>query len=149
MPEAILLEDVANLGGKGSVVNVSKGYMRNFLLPRKLAQPATKSLVAAAEAANKAAVVERAQASEESQELADLLSKTTLTITAQAGEDGRLFGSVTTQDIADAILEARGVELDKRKIRLEEPIKQTGSHNVELELDGGIKATIKTIVAEQ
>ena len=149
MPEAILLEDVANLGGKGSVVNVSKGYMRNFLLPRKLAQPATKSLIAAAEASTKAAAAERAQAGEESQELAELLSKTTLTIAAQAGEDGRLFGSITTQDIADAILEARGVELDKRKIRLDEPIKQTGSHNVEIELDGGVKATVKMIVAEQ
>ncbi len=149
MPEAILLEDVANLGGKGSVVNVSKGYMRNFLLPRKLAQPATKSLIAVAEASTKAAAAERAQAGEESQELAELLSKTTLTIAAQAGEDGRLFGSITTQDIADAILEARGVELDKRKIRLDEPIKQTGSHNVEIELDGGVKATVKTIVAEQ
>ncbi len=149
MPEAILLEDVANLGGKGSVVNVSKGYMRNFLLPRKLAQPATKSLIAAAEAASKVAAAEREQAGEDSQELAELLSKTTLTIAAQAGEDGRLFGSITTQDIADAILEARGVELDKRKIRLDEPIKQTGSHNVEIELDGGVKATVKTIVAEQ
>ncbi|MSX01652.1 MAG: 50S ribosomal protein L9 [Actinobacteria bacterium] len=149
MPQAILLEDVANLGGKGAVVNVSKGYMRNFLLPRKLAQPATPSLIAAAEMAGQAAQAEQVQSLEEAQQLAELLGKTTLTITAQAGEDGRLFGSVTTQDIADAILEARAVTIDKRKIRLEEPIKQTGSHTVELELDGGVKATVKTIVAEQ
>ncbi len=149
MPEAILLEDVAKLGDKGSVVVVSKGYMRNFLLPRGLAQPATKALVAAAALAAEANAAERAEAAEQSNELAELLGKTTLTITAPAGEDGRLFGSVTTQDIAAAILEARGVEIDKRKIHLEQPIKQTGPHSVELELPGGVTATVKIIVAEQ
>ena len=104
MPEAILLKDVDNLGHKGSLVVVSKGYLRNYLLPRKLAQAATESSIAAAEIAYEAAAAERAQAANDSQELADLLSATTLTITAPAGEDGRLFGSVTPQDIADAIL---------------------------------------------
>ena len=106
MPEAILLKDVDNLGHKGALVVVSKGYLRNYLLPRKLAQAATASSIAAAEIAYEAAAAERAQATNDSQELADLLSSTTLTITAPAGEDGRLFGSVTPQDIADAILDA-------------------------------------------
>jgi large subunit ribosomal protein L9 len=149
MPEAILLKDVDNLGHKGSLVVVSKGYLRNYLLPRKLAQAATASSIAAAEIAYAAAAAERAQAANDSQELADLLSATTLTITAPAGEDGRLFGSVTPQDIADAILEARAVEIDKRKIHLAAPIKEVGSHSVEIDLAVGIKATVTTIVAEQ
>lgn len=149
MPEAILLKDVDNLGHKGSLVVVSKGYLRNYLLPRKLAQVATASSIAAAEIAYEAAAAERAQAADDSQALADLLSSTTLTITASAGEDGRLFGSVTPQDIADAVLEARAVEIDKRKIRLEAPIKETGSHSVEIDLAIGIKATVTAIVAAQ
>ncbi len=149
MPEAILLKDVDNLGHKGSLVVVSKGYLRNYLLPRKLAQAATASSSAAAESAYAAAAAERAPAANDSQELADLLSATTLTITAPAGEDGRLFGSVTPQDIADAILEARAVEIDKRKIHLAAPIKEIGSHSVEIDLAVGIKATVTTIVAEQ
>ena len=149
MPEAILLKDVDNLGHKGSLVVVSKGYLRNYLLPRKLAQVATESSIAAAEIAYEAAAAERAPAANDSQELADLLSATTLTITAPAGEDGRLFGSVTPQDIADAILEARAVEIDKRKIHLEAPIKEIGSHSVEIDLAVGIKATVTMIVSEQ
>src|ERR671934_21615 len=116
MPEAILLKDVEQLGEKGAVVDVSKGYLRNFLIPRKLAQPATKG---AAEAAQRALQ----QAETRAQEYADLLSKTVLTISQQAGEDGRLFGSVTNQDIADAIQEARDLRIDKRKVHLEEPIR--------------------------
>ena len=149
MPEAILLKDVDNLGHKGSLVVVSKGYLRNYLLPRKLAQVATESSIAAAEIAYEAAAAERAPAANDSQELADLLRATTLTITAPAGEDGRLFGSVTPQDIADAILEARAVEIDKRKIHLEAPIKEIGSHSVEIDLAVGIKATVTMIVSEQ
>ncbi|CAB4334890.1 unannotated protein [freshwater metagenome] len=149
MPEAILLKDVDNLGHKGSLVVVSKGYLRNYLLPRKLAQVATASSIAAAEIAYEAAAAERAQAADDSQALADLLSSTTLTITASAGEDGRLFGSVTPQDIADAVLEARAVEIDKRKIRLEAPIKETGSHSIEIDLAIGIRATVTVIVAAQ
>ena len=85
----------------------------------------------------------------QARELAELLSNTTLTITAQAGEDGRLYGSVTGQDVAEAIAEARGVQVDKRQVVLPEPIRETGSYEVEVGLEGGVKATVKTIVAEQ
>src|SRR6202008_4907627 len=100
MPEALLLQDVESLGERGAVVDVSKGYLRNFLIPRKLAQPATKGALNEArrlqEAHAREAAVRRAQADEH----AEQLNKTVLTISQQAGEDGRLFGSVTTQDLA-------------------------------------------------
>jgi large subunit ribosomal protein L9 len=149
MPDAILLEDVENLGAKGTVVDVSKGYLRNYLQPRKLAQPATKSALAAAQQMIAAQEKTRAAIAAQSQELASALANTVLTIARQAGDDGRLFGSVTNQDVAEAIKEARGVDVDRRKIDLEEPIKHVGTYVVELELDGGVKATVKTMVVEQ
>jgi len=146
MPEAILLEDVENVGTKGTVVDVSKGYLRNFLIPRKLAAPATKGAVEQArrkmESDEKAAQDAVAQA----QEHAEQLSRTVLTISQQAGEDGRLFGSVTNQDIADAIKDARGVTIDKRHVHLEEPIKSVGTYMVVVEVASGVTATIKTMV---
>ena len=149
MPSAILLQDVENLGSKGAVVDVTKGYLRNFLVPRKLAEPATKGGLKAA-AAN-AQASERAQEhlAAQSGELAELLAKTVLTVARQAGDDGRLFGSVTNADIAEAIKEARGVDVDRRKIALEEPIKHVGTYVVELELDGGVPASVKTMVVAQ
>jgi large subunit ribosomal protein L9 len=149
MPEAILLQDVEGVGERGTVVDVSKGYLRNFLIPRNLAQPATKGAVAAAQ--DRAARVERAQqeAVERAQESATVLSRTVLTIPQQAGEDGRLFGSVTTQDIADAIRDARGLKLDRRKIHLEEPIKNVGTYMVVVEVADGVTATVKTLVVEE
>ena len=146
MPEVILLQDVENVGEKGAVVDVSKGYLRNFLIPRKLAAPATKGAVEAArkkvEAEEKAAhdLVTRAQ------EHAEQLNRTVLTISQQAGEDGRLFGSVTTQDIADAIKDARGIAVDKRHVHLDEPIKSVGTYMVVVEVASGVTATIKTMV---
>ena len=149
MPEAILLKDVENLGTRGSVVDVSKGYLRNYLVPRKLAQPATKAGIAAAEQIAASAARAQEQALAASGELAEQLAKTVLTIARQAGEDGRLFGSVTNQDIAEAIKEARGVDVDRRKVHLEEPIKQIGTYQIELELEGGVAASVKTMVVEQ
>ncbi len=148
MPEAILLKDVDGVGEKGTVVEVSKGYLRNFLIPRKLAQPATKGAVQVA--AQLAATNERAQrdATAKAHEHADLLNKTVLTLAEKAGDDGRLFGSVTTQDIADAIKEARGITVDKRHIHLEEPIKQIGTFQVQVEVTSGVHATVKTMVTE-
>ena len=149
MPEAILLKDVEGVGEKGAVVDVSKGYLRNFLLPRKLAQPATRGAVDAAR--RKAEADERAarDAENRAQEYADLLNRTVLTIGQQAGDDGRLFGSVTNQDIADAIREARGITVDRRNVHLEEPIRHVGTYMVVVEVAPHVTATIKTIVAEQ
>lgn len=149
MPEAVLTTDVENLGTRGAVVTVSKGYLRNYLIPRGLAQPATKGLIAEAQAMASAAQAAQEEAAGEARELAELLGNTTLTISEQAGDDGRLYGSVTAQEIADAIAEARGVTVDRRRIVLAEPIRETGSYEVEVGLDGGVKATVKTIVVEQ
>ncbi len=147
MPQAILLTDVENLGERGSVVEVSKGYLRNYLEPRKLAQPATSGAIAAA--GQRAAAAKRAaeQAAEQAQETAALLSRTVLTIAQQAGDDGRLFGSVTPQDIVDAIAEARGFKLDRRGVQLEEPIRNVGTYMVVVEIVPDVHATIKTIVS--
>jgi large subunit ribosomal protein L9 len=149
MPEAILLKDVESLGEKGSVVDVSKGYLRNFLIPRKLAQPATKGALELARQASVAKEKATAEAATRATEVAEQLNKTVLTIQQQAGDDGRLFGSVTNQDVADAIAEARGVQIDKRKVHLEAPIKNVGTYQVVVEVAEGVTATVKIMVSEQ
>ena len=149
MPTAILLKDVDNLGERGTVVDVSKGYLRNFLIPRKLAQPATKGAIAAAQERQVRAERAQQEAVERAQENAAVLARTVLTIPQQAGEDGRLFGSVTTQDIADAINEARGIEVDRRRVHLDEAIKHVGTYMVVVEVGDGVTANVKTIVSEQ
>jgi large subunit ribosomal protein L9 len=146
MAQAILTQDVDALGEKGDVVDVSAGYLRNFLVPRKLAQPATAGSIAEAQRRKDAAEKAVREAAEKAQENAALLSKTVLTITHPAGDDGRLFGSVTSQEIVDAIRQARGLRLDRRKVQLDEPIRQTGSHMVTVEVHDGVTATVKTIV---
>jgi large subunit ribosomal protein L9 len=149
MPQAILLQDVEKLGERGNVVDVSKGYLRNYLIPRKLAEPATKGAIAAA--ARREAAAERAvaEAAERAQESAAVLSRTVLTITHQAGDDGRLFGSVTAQDIVDAIKDARGIDIDRRKVHLDEPIRTVGTRMVDIEIGDGVIASVKTMVVEQ
>jgi large subunit ribosomal protein L9 len=146
LPQAILLEDVEDLGEQGTVVDVSKGYLRNYLIPRKLAQPATKGAVETVR--QRQAAVERAarEAVEKAQENASLLNRTVLTIPQQAGADGRLFGSVTAQDIATAIREARGLRVDKRDVHLPEPIKNVGTYMVVVDVIEGLTANVKTMV---
>jgi large subunit ribosomal protein L9 len=149
MPQAILLKDVEQLGEKGAVVDVSKGYLRNFLVPRKLAEPATKGSIDAARRRHEAEQRAVVEAETRAQEQAELLNKTVLTIPHQAGDDGRLFGSVTAQDIADAVRDARGLKVDRRKIHLDEPIKTVGTRMVVLEVAEGVTATVKVMVVEQ
>ncbi|HET9103859.1 MAG TPA: 50S ribosomal protein L9 [Solirubrobacteraceae bacterium] len=146
MPQAILLQDVDALGERGTVVDVSNGYLRNYLLPRKLAEPATAASIKVA--AKRQAEAERAlqEAKARSQESAAVLGRTVLTIAQQAGDDGRLFGSVTTQDIADAIRDARGIKVDRRKVHLEEPIKNVGTYMVVVEVADEVTASVKTMV---
>ncbi len=146
MPQAILLEDVESLGEKGTVVDVSSGYLRNFLLPRKLAETATKGSIEAAARRREAAERAAREAVDRARENAELLGKTVLTIPQQAGDDGRLFGSVTAQDIVDAIRDARGIRIDKRKVQLDDPIKSVGTHMVTVEISDGVNATVKTMV---
>jgi large subunit ribosomal protein L9 len=149
MAQAILLQDVEDLGRRGDPVDVAPGYLRNYLVPRKLAQPATPGALEEAQRRRAAAEkAEQARAAREA-EAAGLLSKTVLTIHQRAGEDGKLFGSVGPKEIADAIREARDLRIDRRKIRLEQPIRDIGTFMVEIELADGATAAVKTIVAEE
>jgi len=146
--QAILLKDVPDLGEAGDAVDVSSGYLRNYLQPRKLALPATQRSLE--EAQRRREVAERAaqEAADRAEQTAALLAKTVLTIQHRAGEDGKLYGSVTSAEIADAIADARGIRVERKKIRLDEPIREVGTYMVEVELAGGATANVKTIVAE-
>ena len=148
MAQAILLKDVEGLGEAGSVVDVSPGYLRNFLAPRRLAQVATDASVAAATRALERAEQAAREQEERSQETAALLAKTVLTISHRAGDDGKLFGSVTTKEIVDAVQQARGLRLDHRKVRLDEPIRELGTHMVEIEVSPGVTTSVKTMVVD-
>src|SRR3954468_2327485 len=149
MPQAILLQDVEKLGERGDVVDVKSGYLRNFLIPRKLAQASPPPALDAAKSRQEAAERAAREAVERAQENAALLTKTVLTISAQAGEDGRLFGSVTAQDIVDAIKPARCTRIDRRKVHLEDPIRNVGTHMVVVEVADGVTATVKTMVVDE
>jgi large subunit ribosomal protein L9 len=149
MAQAILLQDVESLGERGHVVDVAPGYLRNYLIPRRLAQPATAGALEEArrrmEAADRAA---KARAEREA-EAAGLLSKTVLTIHQRAGEDGKLFGSVGAREIVEALAEARDLRLEKRQVRLEQPLREIGTFMVEIELSDGTVAAVKTIISEE
>ncbi len=149
MAQAILLKDVENVGERGDVIDVSPGYLRNFLLPRKLAHSATPGALAEAKRRMEAAEQAAREAADRAQENAALLSRTVLTIPQAAGEDGRLFGSVTAENIVDAIKQARGLKLDRRKVHLENPIRTTGTHMVTIEVHDGVTAEVKTIVTPE
>jgi large subunit ribosomal protein L9 len=149
MAQAILLADVENLGERGTAVEVAPGYLRNYLIPRKLAQPATPG--ALEEAQRRMEAAERATAARVAREAeaAGLLSKTVLTIHERAGEDGHLFGSVGPQQIVDALRDARDLRIDKRKVMLDQPLRQIGTFMVEIDLGDGNVAAVKTIIAEE
>ena len=149
MAQAILLQDVETLGERGEVIDVAPGYLRNFLVPRKLAQPATPGSIAEAQRRREAAERAVREAAERAEENAALLRRTVLTIPHAAGDDGRLFGSITAQEIVDAIRQARGLKLDRRKVQLEQPIRATGTHMVTVEVHEGVTADVKTIVTAQ
>jgi large subunit ribosomal protein L9 len=146
MAQAILLQSVDALGERGDVVDVSPGYLRNFLVPRKLAQPATPGAIAEAQRRQEAQERAATEAASRAQENVELLNKTVLTIPHPAGEAGQLFGSVTAQEIVDAIKQARGLRLDKRKVHLDQPIRSTGTHMVKVEVHDDVFAEVKTIV---
>ncbi|MGI8594472.1 MAG: 50S ribosomal protein L9 [Solirubrobacteraceae bacterium] len=149
MPQAVLLKDVEQLGERGEVIDVSAGYLRNYLIPRKLAQPSTPGAVEAARKRQEAAERAAHETEERARDNAALLTKTVLTIPQQAGEDGRLFGSVTAQDIVDAVRDARGIKVDKRKVHLEDPIRNVGTYMVVVEVADGVTSTVKTMVVDQ
>jgi large subunit ribosomal protein L9 len=149
MAQAVLLQDVEDLGRRGDPIDVSPGYLRNYLIPRKLAQPATPGALEEAQRRRAIAEKQEQERAEREKEAAGLLSKTVLTIHQRAGDDGKLFGSVGPKEIADAIRDARDLRIDRRKVRLEQPIREVGTHMVEIELADGAIATVKTIVTEE
>jgi len=149
MTQAILLRDVDTLGERGDIVDVSSGYLRNYLLPRKLAHTATPASIAEAKRRMEAAEQAAREAADRAEENAAVLSRTVLTISQPAGDDGRLFGSVTAQDVVDAIRQARDLKIDRRKVQLDEPIRTTGTHMVTVEIHEGVTANVKTIVTAQ
>jgi large subunit ribosomal protein L9 len=145
--QAILIQEVDGLGKPGAVINVSRGYLRNYLLPRKLAEVATPAKIAEAQRrmdAEKAAAAKRAA---EAGQIAELLNRTILTLKAKAGGDGRLFGSITSQDVADAIREARQIDIDRHDITIDPPIRQTGTYTIPVQVVSGVVAEVKTIVS--
>jgi len=146
--KAILLDDVEHLGHRGDIVAVSRGYLRNYLVPRKLAEEATSARIAEVEKLAATRAAQEARTAEQAHEIAATLTKTVLTIPARSGPDGRLYGSVTAADLADEIWRARKIRVDRRKIRLEEPIKAIGSYLVEIDVFTDVRAAVKTQVVQ-
>ncbi|MCU0308529.1 MAG: 50S ribosomal protein L9 [Thermoleophilia bacterium] len=145
--QAILLQEVDGLGAPGTVVNVARGYMRNYLLPRGLAEEATPARIAEVRRREEQRVAAEVRASEQARELASLLGRTILTLKAKAGHDGRLFGSITAADVSNAIFEARGVRVDRREISVDPPIRNVGTYTVPVNLGPGGVTEVKTIVS--
>jgi large subunit ribosomal protein L9 len=143
--EVILREDIDKVGARGALVKVAAGYARNFLLPKKLAVPATASNKKIVEQEREGYVRREAKAQSESADLAKLLANVTLTFRQKVGENDHLFGSVTAKDIAEA-LEAQRFHIDRRKVLLDEPIRTLGEHNVTLRLHREVTTQIKVVV---
>ncbi len=143
--QVILQQDVDKLGQSGDLVRVRPGFARNYLLPRQLAVPATSAAVHRIEHEKAVAMARAEKAKKEARDAASKLSAIALKITQKAGEDGRLFGSVTVKDIV-AALKAQGHEIDRRKIDLPEPIKTTGSFEIRITLVSDVVATLKVEV---
>ena len=149
MTQAILLADVESLGEAGDAVDVSSGYLRNYLVPRKLAQPATRGALEQAQRRRDAAERAEREAVEKADENAALLARTVLTITHRAGEDGGLYGSVTAKEVADGIAAARGLRIEHKRIHLAEPIRELGTYMVDVDVGGGRTAKVKTMVVDE
>ncbi len=131
--KVILRQDVKSLGKAGEIVNVSDGYARNYLIPKGLALPADEKNIRAFEAQKKRLLEKIASQEAETRAFAERLRNLSLTIKAKAGEEGKLFGSITTMDISEA-LKREGIELDRKRIHLEEPIKRLGEYKISVKL---------------
>ena len=146
--QVILRDDMENLGKSGEVVNVKPGYARNYLLPRGHAIKATESDVKRVEHEKRVIAARTAKLSKEAQAEADKLSQISVSIARAVGEEDKLYGSVTTRDIAEALAD-KGVKVDSKKIHLDEPLKALGMTEVQVKLGRGISATIKVWVVKQ
>jgi large subunit ribosomal protein L9 len=139
----VLREDVDTLGLKGDIVEVADGYARNFLVPRGLALKATKGIVKQSEAMRRGREAREARERAEAEELATRLSGARIEVNARAGEGGRLFGSITAADIAAAVTASSGIEIDRRKLELDEPLKELGPAEIELRLHPDVTAKLQ------
>jgi large subunit ribosomal protein L9 len=144
--EVILLDDVEKVGLRGEVVSVSRGYMRNFLAPRRLAEPATPARLAEVARRDAQRARHEARSFEQAQEIAETLAKTVLRFEVSAGPQGTLFGSVTATDVTDELWRARKVRVDRRKIDLPDPIKRIGRYAVPIDLFQDVRVEVKTLV---
>ncbi|HUB32491.1 MAG TPA: 50S ribosomal protein L9 [Bryobacteraceae bacterium] len=146
--EVILREDVEKLGNRGQVVKVAAGYARNFLLPKRLAVAATDANKKIVEQERQAHLRREAKLKGEAEDLGKLLTGVSVTITQKAGENDQLFGSVTAKDVADA-LAAKNFTIDRRKVQLDEPIKQLGEYKVPVRLHKDVTAEVTVVVAKE
>ncbi|MEJ6951966.1 50S ribosomal protein L9 [Natronospora cellulosivora (SeqCode)] len=146
--KVILKKDVKNIGKKGEVANVSDGYARNFLIPKGLVEEATKSTMNELKHKSKVEKRKEEEKLKEAKELASKLEKEKFEVSVKAGENGRLFGSVTNKDIATAVKKA-GYKIDKRKINLDEYIKAIGVHKVKVKIYDNVDATLTVKVIEE
>jgi large subunit ribosomal protein L9 len=146
--EVILLQDVEKVGLRGEVVDVARGYARNYLLPRRLAENATPARVAELRRVDAERAKHEARTAEQAQEIAELLGKTVLRFEVKAGPTGSLFGSVTPSDIADEIWRARKVRVDRRKIAAD-PLKRIGRYSIPIELFQDVEVEVKTLVVPE
>jgi len=147
--EIILLEDIEGVGIKGDLANVSPGYARNYLLPKRLAEVANPGRLDEVRRRMEERKAREARTADQAVDVAATLNKTVVTIGARAGEGERLYGSVTNADLADAIWAARKVRVDKHKIRLDEPIKSLGTFMVDIDVFEGVEASVKVIVVPE
>jgi len=146
--KVILLEDVERLGKRGALLSVADGYGRNFLIPRKLAAPATEANMKLAESQTKKAKIQEAKEEKSATELKAELDQVSLTIPMKAGEGDVLFGSVTSANISE-LLEEKGYTIDKRRIELDEPIKRLGDHEVTVKLHKNVSGHVKVSVVKE
>ena len=147
--DVVLLKDVDKVGLRGDVVNVSRGFMRNYLAPRRLAEPATPSLVAELKRRDAERARHEARSFEHAQEIAETLRKTVLRFEVNAGPRGTLFGSITPTDIADEIWRTRKIRVDRRKVELEEPIKRVGRYEIPIDVFQDVRVDVKTLVVPE
>lgn len=147
--KVIFLKDVKGKGNKGEVKNVSDGYARNYLLKNNIAQEATAGNLKALEAQKKKAEQQEQKEKEEAMDLRDTLADLTVELTAKSGDSGRLFGSITSKHIADALKKDYSYNIDKRKIELDEPIRALGYTTVPMKLHPEVSGSVKVHVSEQ
>jgi large subunit ribosomal protein L9 len=147
--EVLLLKDVDQLGQAGSIKKVADGYARNYLFPRGLAVPAAPGAIRQAERERQAGTRRQVKALSDAQALAQLLDGTVVTFQARAGESDRMYGSITNANIADALEEKVGREVDRRKIVLEEPLKELGTHAVTVRLASEAEAKVTVVIERE